>query len=242
MQICLFTFEKDLLTFTSVYDYIFMVLKKLFFIGLIAFFATVDLSAQTTGEGDSAYTPYRQSRWLAGLSGGILSSSSEQVNGENVFTNRYNFDINISYFLAKRWMAGLEFTIFRSTINELVERESETLTLGPIGRFYISPKGEGSVFFEAGVRHGQYWEKTTLNLLSGSKKHYQMLSGHEIGAILGIGYSHTLLDKIAFEMGMDYYFASQNGTIENTLDGTIETSDNQKIQFEFAVGFVVFLR
>lgn len=237
-----FLIEKDFITFTSVYDDIFMILKKFLVIGLIAYFAMADLPAQTTSEADSAYTPYRQSRWLAGLSGGILSSSSEQVNGENVFTNRYNFDINISYFLARRWMAGLEFNIFRSTINELVERESETLTLGPVGRFYISPKGEGSVFFEAGVRHGQYWEKTTLTPQSGSEKHYQLLSGNEIGAIVGIGYSHTLLDKIAFEMGMDYYYASQDGTIENTLDGTIETSDNQKIQFEFVVGFVVFLR
>lgn len=219
-----------------------MILKKIIVIGLIAFFAITNLSAQTTGQGDSAYTPYRQSRWLTGISGGIMSSSSEQVNGENVFTNRYNFDISISYFLAKRWMAGLEFNIFRSTINELVERESETMTLGPVGRFYVSPKGEGSVFFEAGVRHGQYWEKTTLTLQPGGEKHYELLSGNEIGAILGIGYSHTLLDKIAFEMGMNYYFASQNGTIENTMDNTIETSDNEKIQFEFAVGFVVFLR
>ena len=127
-----------------------MIIKRLLFVGLIVVFSVVDLSSQTTFEGDSAYTPYRQSRWLAGITGGILSSSSDQQQGENVFTNRYNFDINISYFIKNRFLAGLEFNIFRSAIRELIERESETLTVGPLGRFYLSPKGDGSVFFEAG--------------------------------------------------------------------------------------------
>jgi len=219
-----------------------MVIKKLLVFVFFAGLTALKVTGQTVNPEDSIYSPFRQSRWFAGISGGILSSNSDQSQGEDVFTNRYNFDINISYFVARQTMAGLEFNIFRSAMRDLVERESESMTIGPIGRFYVSRKGEGSMFFETGFRYGKYWEKAALNSQSDSVKQFQQLSGKELGMLLGIGYSHTLLDKIAFEMGMDYYFAYFNGTNENTMTGAIEKADNHRIQFEFTVGFVVFLR
>lgn len=215
---------------------------RLLLIILFAICLQLSSQGQELSIDDSLYTPYRKTRWLAGISGGILSSNSDQNQGENVFINRYSFDINISYFVEKRIMAGLEFYIFRSAMRELIERESETVSIGPVGRYYLSREGEGSVFFETGLRHGRYWEKTTLNPHSDSLKEYQLLTGKEFGVVVGVGYSHSMIDKIAFEMGMDYYFASLDGTIENTLNGTIEKADNTRIQFEFTVGFVVFLR
>lgn len=236
------TSGQDFYTFTFQFDWLFMMNLRTMFVVLFSIFLQFASVAQEVSFDDSLYTPYRKTRWLAGISGGILSSNSDQNQGENVFTNRYSFDINISYFLAKRFMAGLEFNIFRSAMSELIERESESVSIGPVGRFYLSLEGEGSVFFETGLRHGRYWEKTTLNPQSDSLKEYQLLTGKEFGVVVGVGYSHTLVDKIAFEMGMDYYFASLDGTIENTLNGTIAKADNTRIQFEFTVGFVVFLR
>jgi hypothetical protein len=192
---------------------------------------------------DSVETPFRKKRWLTMVTGSIASSAingNPTGSGSDVFSNRYSVNIALSYFMVNRLSVGLSFNAYRNSSRQLLEREVESMTVGPFVTYYLSKNNHGSVFFHGGLGYGKYREEDTEK--QDTVLITQNITGNEFGGSIGLGYSHVVLDKLAFSISMMYDIYRVNTTLNGTQYPENEKFNATKIQVRFLFGFAYFLK
>ncbi len=192
---------------------------------------------------DSVETPFRKNRWMTVVGGSISSSTingNPQGGNVNAFTSRYSVNIALSYFVITKLSVGLSFNAYRNSSRQLIERETESMTVGPFVTYFISTSNNGSVFFQAGSGYGKYWEENIEE--QDSITVTQNITGNEFGGSIGLGYSHVILDKLAFNISMMYDIYKVNTTLTGTGHPEEKKFSSTKVQIRFLFGFAYFLK
>ncbi len=128
-------------------DYMYYQILTLITVLFATLLSSLTAFAQEVSE-DSLTTPFREGRWLTGLSGGISSgSTSFDTASTNAFTNQYSFDFTTGKFFKDRWLLGGVFKMQRENSRQFVDLESESLLLAPMLSYYLSNNKQGSIFF-----------------------------------------------------------------------------------------------
>lgn len=189
---------------------------------------------------DSLTTPFREGRWLTGLSGGITSgSTSFDTASTRAFTNQYSFDFATGKFFKDRWLLGGIFKMQRENSRQFVDLESESLLVAPLLSYYLSNNKQGSIFFLIAPGYARFREKTVV-LVAGTPSE-ETLKGGGFGLFVQAGYSYVLHDRIAFDLGLGL-----NSTWANAKRELEPGRANNKVNIHtgnllFSFGFNVIL-
>ena len=98
-------------------------------------------------DGDTITTPFRKGRWLSGLSGTFNSNTLKLASSEELFSsNSYGIEIFTGKFFKHRWFAGFNVIAISSSGSGLIERESESLLIGPSLSHYFMDEPYGSLY------------------------------------------------------------------------------------------------
>ncbi|WP_282043621.1 hypothetical protein [Winogradskyella flava] len=190
-------------------------------------------------DADSTHTAFRKGRWFTGLSGSI-SSTTTQVNNANTessSTNNYGINIQSGKFLKDRFLVGGRFQINKINSSGNFDQSTETLFIGPFSNYYFSNSKDGSLFASLSLGYTRYEGKTKLT--QGNVMFQEFAEGGGFGTIIGAGYSYTINDFVAFDLGVNvnlfWVSISQESLPANTITNTSISSNDISFSFGFNI-------
>lgn len=187
---------------------------------------------------DSIDTPFKKGRWLTGLDGIISSSTSEVAGIEGrTTTNQYGLNLTTGKFIKNRLLFGGTLQAQRSSSSGIVERATETLFVGPLGNYYLSNNKKGALFIQLAPGYVRYLDEAAINQVSQTTQINS--EGNGFGAIIGVGYSYVINDRIAFDLAFNvnnFWITVDTVSTTGTISDTITVSDTL-----FSFGFNVLL-
>ena len=207
---------------------------------LILILLTLGLSQSIISQNDSLKTAFRKGRWLTGLSGNI-SSTTTQVDNSNFKTTANNYGINIESgkFLKNRWLVGGLFQANKASTSGNIEKTTETFYIGPFSNYYFMDGNTGSLFTRLSLGYIRYRDETKLmtqNLLI-----EEFSEGGGLGSIVGLGYSYTMNDFIAFDLGINVNLFWVSIEQESLPIQTITNTNISSNDISFSFGFNIIL-
>ena len=207
---------------------------------LILILLTLGLSQSIISQNDSLKTAFRKGRWLTGLSGNI-SSTTTQVDNADFKTTSNNYGINIESgkFLKNRWLVGGLFQANKASTSGNIEKTTETFYIGPFSNYYFMDGNTGSLFTRLSLGYIRYRDETKLmtqNLLI-----EEFSEGGGLGSIVGLGYSYTMNDFIAFDLGINVNLFWVSIEQESLPIQTITNTNISSNDISFSFGFNIIL-
>jgi hypothetical protein len=156
----------------------------------------------TLAHAQESETPFKKGLWMTGLDGIISSASNalDTVNRSN-FNTSYALNIASHKFLQDKWAAGLRLTASRSSSVGIVERQSESIFIGPSLMHFFSDSKDGSLFIELSPGYVRFFEKSEST--STSLPFSESIDGNGFGLTGRFGYAHVIDEKIVFNFGMN---------------------------------------
>lgn len=215
----------------------------LFFIACLTIMPTYCL-AQDVKIDSTDYTemtPFRKGRWLTGLAGSIGSGSFENTTTDNKSnSNWYRFEISTGKFIIDRLNIGLSMNMERDNAeNENEEQTSETFFVGPKGTYYLSPNSIGSIFFSLSPGYALY--RDTNGGLVNDIYVESINKGGGFGFLSTFGFSYVILDRISFELGLNYNIYWLNLDQENNINDDTSSAPYELSNLSFSFGFKILI-
>ena len=147
-------------------------------------------------------TPFKKGLWLTGLDGAISSTDSTiDTLSTNSFSTAYAFNISSNKIFKDRWAAGLRLTASRASSSGFLDRESESIFIGPSITHYFSASKDGSLFLELSPGYVRFFDKSESQ--PGVPTILESVDGNGFGTSLRFGYAHLVTEKILFNFGMN---------------------------------------
>ena len=192
-------------------------------------------------EEDSVVTPFRKGRWLTGLSGSISSSGTTELDtaGGNDFNNAFGLEISTGKFFKDRWLVGVIFQAERSSSQQFLVRESESLFVGPVLSYYFSKSEHGSIFFTISPGYVRFREETRIDQ-SGTITQ-ELVDGQGIGSLYSVGYSYVIHDRVALDFGFNVTSFWIDADRESQPSGERGGENFNLNNISFSFGFNVLL-
>lgn len=216
-------------------------LLKSHFCFVLLLFAIFGIQAQSISvTSDSLNTPFREGRWLTGLSGSISSNTNTVGTSETkTITNEFGLNLSTGKFIKDRWLLGGKINTDRASSAGTVDRTTESLFIGPFVSHYLSSNARGSLFTTLSTGYVRYREETQLNTLQAANE--LSSEGGGFGGLVGLGYSYVIQDKIAFDIGFNLNLFWVGVDQEELPSGTISSQNIAISNIAFTFGFNVIL-
>ena len=190
-----------------------------------AFLLFTGPEAQILAQGtasDSVTTPFRKGRWLSGLDGSFSSSTLKLGSSEELFSsNNYGIGIFTGAFFRDRWFIGFNVVANSSSGSGIIQRESESLLIGPSLRYFFLKESYGSLYVSALPGYIRVREEGTV-LLEGEVLN-QKAEGPGFGTRIRLGYSYVISQRIVLDVGvgtslswLDISYSSEIDSIERS--------------------------
>ena len=207
---------------------------------LILILLTLGLSQSIISQNDSLKTAFRKGRWLTGLSGNI-SSTTTQVDNADFKTTSNNYGINIESgkFLKNRWLVGGLFQANKASTSGNIEKTTETFYIGPFSNYYFMDGNTGSLFTRLSLGYIRYRDET--KLMTQILLIEEFSEGGGLGSIVGLGYSYTMNDFIAFDLGINVNLFWVSIEQESLPIQTITNTNISSNDISFSFGFNIIL-
>jgi hypothetical protein len=150
---------------------------------------------------DSAQTPFKKGRWLSGLNGSFTSSTLNIRSSDELFsTNAYGLEIFTGIFIKDRWFAGFNVLASSSSGSGLIDRESESLLIGPSISHYFLKESYGSLYVS--VLPGYIRVREEGSVGSGEEVFNQSAEGPGFATRFRLGYSYVISNRIVLDVGV----------------------------------------
>jgi len=189
---------------------------------------------------DTISTPFRKGRWLSGLNGSYSSSTLKLDSSEELFTmNSYGLEIFTGVFIKDRWFLGFNLFALSGGGAGLIERESESMLIGPSVSHYFLKEPYGSLYFSVLPGYIRIREEGTFNNQDFNTT--QRAEGPGFSTRIRLGYSYVIAQRIVLDVGV--------GTNMSWVDATYRSDLNEIERKEsifanttfFSFGFNVLL-
>lgn len=150
---------------------------------------------------DTLSTPFKKGKWLSGLSGSFSSSTLKLESNEELFTaNSYGIEIFTGAFFQDRWFAGFNVLASRSSGAGVVERESESLLIGPSVAYYFLKEPYGSLYASVLPGYIRFREEGSVSDEAGINT--QLAEGPGFATRIRLGYSYVISQRIVLDVGV----------------------------------------
>jgi len=167
---------------------------------LVFAFLLVAPNGQVSAQ-DTISTPFRKGRWLSGLSGSFSSSTLKLASSEGLFSmNSYGLEIFTGAFVKDRWFLGFNVLAISSSGVGLVERESESMIIGPSVSHYFLKEPYGSLYVSLLPGYIRIREEGTISDLEESFT--QQAEGPGFSTRIRLGYSYVIAQRIVLDVGV----------------------------------------
>ncbi len=216
-----------------------LILRVLFPLTLCAAFS-VQLYSQNTQTTDSITTPFRKGKWLSGLSGSFSSNTLELKSSDELFsTNSYGIEIFTGTFFKDRWFLGFNVAAISSSGAGLIERESETMLLGPSVSHYFLKESYGSLY--ASVLSGYIRIREQGAVSIGGEEFGQKAEGPGFVTRIRLGYSYVISRRIVLDVGVGTNLSWLNLTYNSDIESISREESIFSNATFFSFGFQVLL-
>lgn len=201
---------------------------------------TISEALAQDSSGDTITTPFRKGRWLSGLNGTFNSSTLKLGSSDELFTtNSYGLEIFTGAFFKDRWFAGFNLLATSSNGAGLIERESESLLVGPSISYYFLKEPYGSLYVNLLPGYIRIREEGSVQ--SEQEVIVQRADGPGFATRMRLGYSYVISRRIVLDVGV--------GTTLSWLDVEYRTDLTNSVRGEsvfsnstfFSFGFNVLL-
>ena len=216
-----------------------LILRMLFSLTLCVAFS-VQLYSQNTQSTDSITTPFRKGKWLSGLSGSFSSNTLKLESSDELFSsNSYGIEIFTGTFFRDRWFLGFNVFAISSSGAGLIERESETMLIGPSVSHYFLKEPYGSLYVS--VLPGYIRIREEGSVLVGEDVLSQNAKGPGFATRVRLGYSYVISRRIVLDVGV----GTNLSWLDLTYSSDIESINRKESIFSnatfFSFGFNVLL-
>lgn len=185
--------------------------------------------------------PFRKGRILLGMSGSI--NSSNFLEGEpqdsiiNETSNGFTVNFNASRVLNRQIAVGVQGFLRRTSQQNIINQNLESLAIGPYADFFLSDNPNGSVYPRVSVLYGRFYEEVFSNyaLL------HREFTGSAIGVQLGFGFSYVYKDVAALDLRLNYSAFRLNGRTYDVIHETYENTGFTKANVDFNFGIYFLL-
>ena len=189
---------------------------------------------------DSVLTPFRQGRWLSGLSGTFNSSTLNIESSEDlVSANSYGLEIFTGNFFKDRWFLGGNIFVNSSTGDGLIKKESESVLIGPSLSYYFLKEPYGSLYLS--VLPGYFRIRESATVQPQGEIIRELAEGPGFATRTRLGFAYVISDRIVLDVGVGTTLA----WVDVEFTSTIEQTDRTEAIFSnttfFTFGFNVLL-
>jgi len=189
---------------------------------------------------DSLLTPFRQGRWLSGLSGTFNSSTLNIESSDNlVSANSYGLEIFTGTFFKDRWFLGANIFVNSSTGDGLITKESESLLLGPSVGYYFLREPYGSLYLSALPGYFRIRESASVEPAGETIK--ELAEGPGFATRMRLGFAYVISDRIVLDVGVGTTLAWVDIDFTSTIEQTNRTESIFSNTTFFSFGFNVLL-
>ncbi len=219
-------------------------MRQFILLGIFIFSLDQSCNASTFEASDSIQesTPFRQKRWMVGLSG-FITSSNTSFSGTNGsrdnFSNDFFYNLEGSYFVRDRLAVGIFLGFSRSSSEELIIRETEGFVIGPGLRYYVSKNKEGSLYFQGSPFYIRFYDRSAILNIPASFDN--SLLGKGLGVNIGLGYSYVFKDLVILEIGFANNFSWLNGKTTDKITNSITKQNFSQFELSFNFGLSILL-
>ncbi len=185
-------------------------------------------------------TPFRQGRWLTGLSGSIDSNNLELRSSElETTSNEFGLSLIGGSFFKDRWLVGGIIQANRSDAEGVTDLTTETLFIGPKIARYLSDSPRGSLYVFLSPGYARY--RNFISLRGDALFSEETSEGSGFGFLVSLGYAYVVFDRIVFDIGI--VLGQSWVDLERELQPEdLVISDNIAIRnISFSFGFRVLL-
>jgi hypothetical protein len=138
---------------------------------------------------------------LSGLGGSFNSNTLKLASSEELFSsNSYGIEIFTGKFFKDRWFAGFNVIAISSSGSGLIERESESLLIGPSLSYYFMKEPYGSLY--ASVLPGYIRVREEGSFLNEGEILNQRAEGPGFATRLRLGFSYVISRRIVLDVGV----------------------------------------
>ncbi len=189
---------------------------------------------------DSVTTPFRKGRWLSGLNGSFNSNTLKLESAEELYaTNSYGIEIFTGKFVKDRWFIGLNVIAIGSNGSGLIERESESMIIGPSVSHYFLRESYGSLYVSVLPGYIRIREEGTIFTEDEFLK--QSAEGPGFATRLRLGYSYVISDRIVLDVGVGNNFSWLKVSYNSEIEGVEREESIFSNGTFFSFGFNVLL-
>ena len=189
---------------------------------------------------DTISTPFRKGRWLSGLSGSFSSSTLKLESSENLFSsNSYGLEIFTGAFVKDRWFLGFNVLAISGSGAGLVERESESMIIGPSVSHYFLKEPYGSLYVSLLPGYIRIREEGTVS--NQEVSFTQKAVGPGFSTRIRLGYSYVIAQRIVLDVGVGTNFSWVDIRYQSNLEGIDRDESIFANTTFFSFGFNVLL-
>ena len=211
----------------------------IFFVFLTYLVPTEQLRSQGPSS-DTITTPFLKGRWLSGLNGSFSSNTLKLRSAEELFSsNSYGIEIFSGKFFRDRWFVGFNVIAASSSGAGLIERESETMLIGPSISHYFLKESYGSLYVSVLPGYIRIREEGKISV--GEEILNQKAEGPGFATRIRLGYSYVISRRIILDVGV----GTNLSWLDLSYNSEIEVTDREESIFSngtfFSFGFNVLL-
>ncbi|MGB5314728.1 MAG: hypothetical protein WBN56_01875 [Robiginitalea sp.] len=213
----------------------------IFFVAVLSCFSgTAQMISTDNLSQDSVLTPFRKGRWLSGLSGTFNSSTLDLDSSENpVSTNSYGLEIFTGTFFKDRWFLGANIFVNSSSGNGLIEKESESLLVGPSLSYYFLKEPYGSLYLS--VLPGYFRIRESVAVKPEGQFIQELAEGPGFATRMRLGFAYVISDRIVLDVGLGTTLAWVDIDFTSTIEQSARTESIFSNSTFFSFGFNVLL-
>lgn len=189
---------------------------------------------------DSILTPFRQGRWLSGLSGTFNSSTLNIESSDNlVSVNSYGLEIFTGTFFKERWFLGANIFVNSTTGDGLIKKEAESLLVGPSVGYYFLKEPYGSLYLS--VLPGYFRIRESATVEPEGQFIQELAEGPGFATRMRLGFAYVISDRIVLDVGIGTTLAWVDVNFTSTIAQTSKTESIFANTTFFSFGFNVLL-
>jgi hypothetical protein len=189
---------------------------------------------------DTITTPFRKGRWLSGLNGSFSSNTLKLDSSQDLISsNSYGIEIFTGFFFRDRWFAGFNVLAFSNNSAGLVERNSESMLIGPSVSHYFLKEPYGSLYVSVLPGYIRIREEGSVG--QGSEIITQLAEGPGFSTRLRLGYSYVIAQRIVLDVGVGTTLSWVDVTYSSDLDAVNRKESVFSNGTFFSFGFNVLL-
>jgi hypothetical protein len=214
----------------------------LFLIVFLVLFAgsfVIEIQAQDSIN-DSISTPFRKGRWLSGLNGSFSSSTLKIESTENLVSNNaYGLGIFTGTFIKERWFVGFNIFAESSSGRGLIDRETETLLIGPNAAYYFLDETYGSLYLSVLPGYLRIRESNSFEFEDQVLR--ETFEGPGFALRMRLGFAYVVSNRIVLDVGVGSTLAWVETTFSSDIRGTTRNQSIFSNSTFFSFGFNVLL-